>query len=307
VAIRAAQGDILVVIDGHCQVDDPAYLIQLAHAFARSGADCVGRPQPLEVSGATIFQRAIALARSSRLGHHPDSWIYRDVEQYVPPESVAVAYRREIFEHIGLFDENFDACEDVELNHRVARAGMTCFFTPRLQVRYVPRNNLTGLFRQMVRYGRGRCRLLLKHSDTFSIPCLLPAVFLSGLAITPSFAWISPWLLAGYLGGLGVYMLTVLSISLVLAFRAARDIRSLRNFGRLVGWLPLVFATVHLGAGAGILQELAAQGWCKIRRTWGYPQTVRAETPQVLSWRGSVESARTSTVAAQDFPRSLAG
>ena len=73
VAIRAAQGDILVVIDGHCEVDDAAYLIHLAHAFERSGADCVGRPQPLDVSGATVFQRSVALARSSRLGHHPEA------------------------------------------------------------------------------------------------------------------------------------------------------------------------------------------------------------------------------------------
>jgi succinoglycan biosynthesis protein ExoA len=302
-AIRTAQGEILVIIDGHCEVDDPAYLWQLAYAFERSSADCIGRPQPLDVSNATVFQRAVAMARSSRLGHHPDSWIYSDVEQYVPPESVAVAYRREVFDRIGLFDESFDACEDVELNHRVARAGMTCFFTPRLQVRYVPRNNLSGLFRQMVRYGRGRYRLLRKHQDTFSIPCLLPAVFLSTVAILPSFAWVSPWLLTSYLAGLGVYMLTVLGFSLVLAFRAVRNLRSLGEFGRLVGWLPLVFATVHAGAGAGILQELAAETLSKIKKAFGYPQAT-AETARVLAWRASTEDLHAPTVPSQDFPRS---
>ena len=307
VAIRAAQGDILVVIDGHCEVDDAAYLIHLAHAFERSGADCVGRPQPLDVSGATVFQRSVALARSSRLGHHPDSWIYSDVEQYVPPESVAVAYRREVFARIGLFDESFDACEDVELNHRVARAGMTCFFTPRLQVRYVPRDSLSGLFRQMVRYGRGRYRLLRKHSDTFRLSCLLPAVFLSGLAIVPLFAWVSRWLLAAYLSALGLYSLTVLCFSLVLAFRAVGDFRSLRDFGRLVGWLPLVFTTLHVGAGAGILREMAAESWSKIKTAFGYPRTRSAETVQVLAWRASLESARAPSLPLQDLPRSLAG
>jgi len=304
VAIRAAQGDILVVIDGHCEVNDPSYLTHLAHAFERSGADCVGRPQPLDVSGATVFQRAIALARSSRLGHHPDSWIYSDVEQYVPPESVAVAYRREVFDRIGLFDESFDACEDVELNHRVARAGMSCFFTPRLAVRYVPRTSLKGLFRQMVRYGRGRYRLLRKHSDTFSFPCLMPAIFLCSVAVVPSFAWLSWWLLAGYLGGLGIYILTVLSFSLVLAALSFRNFRNLRDFASLVGWLPLVFGTVHLGAGTGILQEFAVESWSKIKKTFGYPQTKSAQTARVLDWRGSVEGMPASS---QDFPRSLAG
>src|SRR4051794_35825470 len=73
VGVRAAQGDVVVVIDGHCRVDNPHYLADLAEAFARSGADCIGRPQPLNVPGATLLQRAIAAARASRLGHHPDS------------------------------------------------------------------------------------------------------------------------------------------------------------------------------------------------------------------------------------------
>jgi succinoglycan biosynthesis protein ExoA len=305
-AVRVALGDILVVIDGHCEVEDSAYLTHLARAFERSGADCVGRPQPLDASGATHFQRAIALARSSRLGHHPQSWIYSDVERYVPPQSVAVAYRREVFRRVGLFDENFDACEDVEFNHRIARAGMTCFFTPRVQVRYVPRDRVSGLFRQMVRYGRGRCRLLRKHSDTFSVFCLLPALFLCSLAIGPAFAWTSPRLLAAYWGELGLYMLTVLGVSLILAFRAAWNARRFRDFGRLLAWLPLVFATVHLGAGAGFLQELAAEGWRKTKNILGFSQHAGKESLKVLAWRTSAEDAQTP-IPAQDFPQSLAG
>src|SRR5262249_36762545 len=159
-AICAARGDILVLVDGHCQLANHGYLRDIADAFARSDADCLGRPQSLEVFGATTLQHAIAAARSSRLGHHPASFIYSGVERFVPPQSVAVAYRRSVFETVGLFDETFDACEDVEFNHRVAQAGLSCFFTPRIGVRYYPRASLAGLFRQMARYGRGRVRLL---------------------------------------------------------------------------------------------------------------------------------------------------
>ena len=35
---------------------------------------------------------------------------------------------------------------DFEFNHRAARAGMTCFFTPRVGVKYVPRDSLSRLF-----------------------------------------------------------------------------------------------------------------------------------------------------------------
>jgi polysaccharide deacetylase family protein (PEP-CTERM system associated) len=247
VAVSAARGDIILLVDGHCQLDNPDYLADLAAAFA-SGADCVGRPQPLDVSGATAVQRAVALARASRLGHHPASHIWSDREGFVPPQSVAVAYRRSVFDAVGLFDEAFDACEDVELNHRVARAGLTCFFTPRVRVRYYPRAHLAGLFRQMVRYGRGRVRLLRKHPDTFSLPGFVPAAFLAGVAAGPLLAWASPLLGWLYLGVLGAYGLTVMLTSLVLAVRA-RDVR-------LLPLLPLAFLTIHAGAGVGVWVEL---------------------------------------------------
>jgi glycosyltransferase involved in cell wall biosynthesis len=250
VAFRASQGEIVVLIDGHCQIDNPRYLRNLAEAFLLSGAECVGRPQPLDVTGASLLQRAIAAARTSRLGHHPASHIYSDREGYVPPESVAIAYRREVFDRIGLFDENFDACEDVEFNHRASRAGLRCFFTPRVQVRYHPRGSLSGLFRQMVRYGRGRVRLLRKHPDTFSVPGFVPAVFLAGLLLGPWAGLL--WAPLGwvYEGCLLLYLAVVLLTSLGIAYR--------QRAARLVPLVPLVFATVHLGAGTGQWLEVLA-------------------------------------------------
>jgi succinoglycan biosynthesis protein ExoA len=248
VAVRAARGDIIVIIDGHCDLRNPHYLQNLADAFAESGADCVGRPQPLDVMGASPWQRAIAAARASRLGHHPASHIYSDRAGFVPPESVAIAYHRGVFDTIGLFDERFDACEDVEFNHRLARAGLTCWFTPRVRVHYHPRSSLAGLFRQMFRYGRGRVRLLRKHPRTFSLPGFIPAAFLAGVFVGPLLAFWSSLLAGLYVGTLGIYGAALLlgSLSLCVRQRAAR----------LLPLLPLVFVTIHAGAGAGVWCEL---------------------------------------------------
>jgi succinoglycan biosynthesis protein ExoA len=246
-AVRAARGDIVLLVDGHCELDGTRHLADLADAFRRSGADCVGRPQPLDVRGATRLQRAIAAARASRLGHHPASHIYSSREGFVPPQSVAVAYRREVFATVGLFDETFDACEDVEFNHRVARAGLRCYFTPRVRVRYHPRSSLAGLFRQMVRYGRGRVRLLRKHPETFSLPGFAPAAFLAGVVAGPLLAWWSPLLAAAYAIGLGAYALVMVLFSLALGLRAREP--------ALVPLLPLVYLTTHAGAATGLWLE----------------------------------------------------
>jgi succinoglycan biosynthesis protein ExoA len=248
VALRAARGDIVVLVDGHCNLGSSDYLRQVVAAFRRSGADCLGRPQPQDVTGATPFQRAVAAARASWLGHHPSSFIYASAESFVPAHSVAVAYRRSVFEAVGLFDESFDACEDVELNHRVDRAGLRCLFTPKIEARYVPRATPAGLLRQMMRYGRGRVRLLRKHPDTFTLPGFLPAALVVGVvggAVLACFSWV---LAVAYGLALALYLGVVGLVSLGLALKG-RD-------ARLLPWLPLVFLTVHAGAGVGSLREI---------------------------------------------------
>jgi succinoglycan biosynthesis protein ExoA len=247
IAIREARGDVVLLVDGHCDLPGKYCLHDLADAFERSGADCLGRPQPQDIDDPTALQRAIAAARSSRLGHHPDSYIYSEVESFVPAKSVAVAYRRAVFEKLGGFDENFDACEDVEFNHRVDRAGLRCFFTPRIAAHYAPRDTLRGLFRQLFRYGRGRVRLARKHPETMSLKSFLPGLFVLGCILGFGLAWASKWLAAAYALALASYSIIILGSSIVSACKR-RDLT-------VLPWLPLVFVTIHFGAGAGLLWE----------------------------------------------------
>jgi len=252
IGIRHAGGDVVVVVDGHCELEDDRFLSKLASAFERSGAESVGRPQPLDVSEAGPLQRAIAAARASWLGHHPDSFIYSSQARFVPAKSVAVAYRRSVFETIGYFDESFDACEDCDFNHRLDRAGLRCYFEPQVAVRYRPRDSLRGLFRQLVRYGRGRIRLMRKHSEHVEVGALLPAAFVFGLIAGLPLAFFSSSLAVLYAGTLLFYLFVILSGSAMIALRQRNAV--------LLPWLLLVFLTVHLASGTGALMELAVPG-----------------------------------------------
>ena len=268
IGVREARGELIVIVDGHCDVELD-YLSKMAAAFERTGADCLGRPQPLNIDSPTPTQEAIALARGSWLGHHPASYTFSSEELPVPAHSVAVAYRRNVFDKVGYFDESMDACEDVELNHRVDRAELTCYLIPELEVAYHPRRSLRDLFRQMNRYGRGRVRLLRKHPQTFStlgfVPlwfllfCLVGAVSLpltpflthdAESARTAGFAatLVSWWPLA-YAAVLTLYLITTLGTSLHLAARSGKWKLLLRTM--------FVFPAVHFGAAWGMLQELA--------------------------------------------------
>ncbi len=246
--VGLARGHYVLIVDGHCELRSLDYLRHLVAVFEQHGVESVGRPQPLDVTGATPLQRAIALARSSRLGHNPGSFIYAAEGGYVPPQSVAIAYRREVFDRIGNFDECFDACEDLEFNTRLAAAGGRCYFAPQLAVHYHPRGSLSGLVRQMLRYGRGRARLALKHPRTISIPPLVPAAFL--LMLTGSFALglVAPTFA-------GMFCLTVLAYGVAVCV-AAMMLAARGGTPELVPLLPAVFASIHVGAGWGVLAEL---------------------------------------------------
>jgi succinoglycan biosynthesis protein ExoA len=245
--VRHGRGDYFIVIDGHCDIDDPLYLRKMVEAFQSSGADCLGRPQPLEITHASALQEAIALARRSWLGHNPSSHIYSSQSQFVAASSVAVAYRRSVFERVGEFDERFDACEDVEFNHRVDAAGLKCWFAPEIAVHYHPRSSIPGLMRQMARYGRGRLRLAAKHPRSLTLPAIAPLIFFLTMATCAALALAWPWFAAVVVSGMTKYVAVILIATMLL----------LPKPGRIVAkcWLPLVFLAIHLGYAWGTLRE----------------------------------------------------
>lgn len=242
-----SRGEIVIFIDGHCRIPDTGLLGATAAIFEKTGADCLCRPQPLEVPGRALFQTVVANTRASLLGHGRDSTIFKsDFEGPVDPTSSGACYRRSVLTQLGGYDEQMDACEDVEFNHRVKAAGFKSFFSPRLKVLYEPRSRAAGLWRQMIRYGRGRFRFLRKHPEATTIAQLVPAALIVTICMTLLVAPFSHFVrVAGALIA-SSWLLLVLASSVVLAWR--------------FGWAhlilsPVVYALIHGGLGAGFCYE----------------------------------------------------
>src|SRR5262249_23029992 len=161
---------------GHCYIPGRHLLYDTARLMQEQSAHALARPQPLRAPWNNDFQDVVATVRESALGHGRDSTIYSmTYSGPVDPTSSGATYRRSLFNEIGYYDEQFDACEDVEFNHRVKAAGKSCTIDPTLAIYYVPRASLRGLFRQLSRYGVGRARLHQKHPQAASVSQLAPA------------------------------------------------------------------------------------------------------------------------------------
>jgi len=252
VGVKNSTGEVVVFVDGHCRILSRTLLRDAADLFRSTGADCLCRPQPLKAPGNTKFQEVVADARASALGHGLDSTIYGEhLEGFVDPTSSGASYLRRVFDKIGLYDEGLDACEDVEFNHRVVRAGLTSYISSRLAVQYFPRTTIAGLWTQMVRYGRGRFRLVHKHPDAFSVSQVIPAAFLIWLVAGGAFSLVSKPFAVFFAVSLSLYVATVLGYSVSLA---------LRHGWRHLVLAPPVYAAIHLGLGAGFIADALGIG-----------------------------------------------
>jgi hypothetical protein len=141
IGIRAARGDVIVRMDGHA-VPAPDYVAACVAALARSGAANVGGV--VEAEGATPFGQAVALATQHPLGagdaKHRIGGAAGDVDT-VP----FGAFRRDVFDKVGLFDESLVRNQDYEFNVRIRAAGERVHFDPRIRFAYTPRGSARAL------------------------------------------------------------------------------------------------------------------------------------------------------------------
>ncbi len=238
--IRQARGDVIVILGSHSEV--PAdFLAESLCALESSGADAAGGV--IEAVGLDPFAEAVAAAVSSPYGVGNVAFRQADQEGFVDTVAFA-AYRRGVFERIGLFDEELVRDQDDELNYRLRKHGGRIFLTPRIRTRYFTRASATGLWRQYFDYGLWKVRVLQKHPVTMQPRHFVPpvSVALGGASLLTSLfdcraLWIAMPLAVAY--GVGVVLA---------AARAAARIGA-RQFLRLL----VVFPILHFAYGTGFL------------------------------------------------------
>jgi len=177
--VQEATGDVIVRMDVHCEYAAD-YVRKCVEVLERTGADNVGGAQ--RARARTFFQRALCAALRSPLGTGGVKYRH-DGEGYVDTVFLG-AFRRRVFETVGVWDPRAITNEDSELNQRILEAGGQIFLSREIIVHYFPRTSLRGLARQYFRYGTGRARTLLKHRRYPTLRPLVPALTMSTLAST---------------------------------------------------------------------------------------------------------------------------
>jgi glycosyltransferase involved in cell wall biosynthesis len=234
--IRRARGEILVRFDpGGDYPSD--FLRRCVDTLERTGADSAFGAA--KARGSSFLQRCVAAALRSPLGVGPGEEADEGWADGVRPG----AFRREVFERIGLYDDFCPADEDTELRRRIHASGGRVECSRELDADFAPRDSLKTLARRSFGFGRGRARTLLKHGRFASWGPSLPMLWLLGEV---AFAVTAPrralvWSLAAYALATG-----------------AEAVRLGRSEGALS--VPVVWALfplLHVSHGAGFASGLA--------------------------------------------------
>ncbi len=159
--VRAARGEVIAFTDADC-VADPRWLAELEEGFAGPEVGCVagsilpGEPHtPVE----EYYVRRGILTQDSVLAH-----------PFLPYAQTAnAAFRRELFDLIGGFDEELITGEDADLQWRMQlNTRFRLEYQPEAVVWHRHRSSMRGMWRQTVGWGMGHALVYKKYRGVLS-------------------------------------------------------------------------------------------------------------------------------------------
>lgn len=251
-ALKQANGEIIVRIDGHCEIASD--YVSHCVAYLRE-YDVAGVGGPIETISFNKIGETIALAMSSTFGVGGSSFrVVKDREMHV--DTIAFpAYKRKVMNHAGDLDEELMRNQDDEYNYRLRSLGYQLLLTPKIQSKYYSRGSLPKLWRQYYQYGLYKVRVLQKHPRQMRPRQFVPLLLVSGLIGGTVLSPIHKSLYRGWLISITVYSSANFVASIWIASKSG---------WRHLKLLPVVFATLHFSYGLGFLR-----GLIKFRNRWG--------------------------------------
>ena len=242
--IATARGTVIVRMDAHA-VFPPTYVSDLVAALESTGADGVGGVCRTLAGSETPIGRAIAAGLAHpfgvgnayfRIGTSAPRWV-----DTVP----FGCYRRDVFDRVGLFDEDLTRNQDDEFNLRLVKHGGRLLLVPHVVSRYFARASLRRLCQMSFQYGFFKPLVVRKLGRVMTVRQLIPALFCASLLISGA---LSPWVGTARL-----------ALAVILGSYLIADVICATGVGLRLGWrvglaVTGVFPVLHLAYGMGFLR-----------------------------------------------------
>jgi glycosyltransferase involved in cell wall biosynthesis len=252
-ALACARGRYIIRLDAH-SVPRINYISGCVKALEAGAGESVGGVWEIQPARNNWVARSIAAAAAHPLGVGDAHYRYTDHAQSVDTVPFG-AFRRELVERIGGFDETLLTNEDYEFNVRVRRGGGRIWLDPQIRSTYFARPTFTALAQQYWRYGYWKGRMLIRYPGTVRWRQALPPLFVAGVLVL---FLMTPWLLlARWVLGMiiALYLLTLISASVRPAMKSGDP--------RLLLGIPFSIGIMHFSWGAAFIWSLLSYPFVK--------------------------------------------
>ncbi len=231
--------DIGIILGAHAEVDARFLRANRDELIAHPEAGCVGGIIENVYSDAISRRIGAAMAHPFGVGSAHFRTGLKDGEV----DTVAFgAYRREVFDRVGYFDERLVRNQDDEFNYRVVKAGFRIRLNRSIRSRYHVRGTYGMLWKQYRQYGYWKVYVNRLHGTITTMRQLVPAFFVAGITGGALLSACWPRVLPLWLLGMVLYLAAA-------GISAARAAASWRDAPGVL----LAFIVLHLAYGLGYL------------------------------------------------------
>lgn len=245
IGIREAKGVYIIRLDAHAEYAND-YFSKCVEVLDETGADNVGGV--METKSCTPIGKTIAKMLSSRFGVGDSHFRTSGKDGYVDTVPFG-AFRREIFEKVGLYDERLSRNQDSELNYRIIHNGGKVFLSNKIKLAYYCRDSVKGIVKMALL--NGKWNIITSHfcPGSMRLRHFIPCLFVLSLIGMPLLTWL--WWVFGIL-----FSLELLTYSALDILFAARSAESFKEFWQLLYLFPLFHICYGWGSVLGIFKVL---------------------------------------------------
>lgn len=253
VILKNYHGDAVVRIDAHAEI--PEDFVKKNVKVLESGEYVSGGLRPNIIDESTPWKETLLLAEQSMFGSSIAPYRRSEKKTYVKSVFHG-AYKREVFDKVGFFNEQLGRTEDNEINYRIRESGYKICYSPDIVSYQHTRNSLKAMLKQ--KYGNGYwVALTLKACPKcLSIYHFVPLCFVLGIIGTSILAAFGFPILAYLMWGL--YWLVAVGMS----FLSVKGEK--KTWCQLA--LPFLFFLLHISYGIGSLVGMIKLPFWKYKR-----------------------------------------
>ena len=241
IGIEATTGKYIIRLDAH-SVYAPDYVTQCVYYLDNTDADNVGGV--METKSISFVGNIIAKMMSSKFGVGNSQCRINGKDGYVDTVFFG-AFRRSVFEKLGLFDERLIRSEDNEINYRIRKNGGKIYMNRDIKLTYYCRDSIKGIMQMAFKNGLWTIITMKVCPGTMGLRHFIPFAFVMSVIGLSALSFLNTaflWMLAAEL---------ILYFALGL-YSALEQTKKLKELLLLLCLYPMFHISYGIGSMCGI-------------------------------------------------------